>query len=471
MRKKPELPEVEPVRLHPVFGIRPGIIILSAAVALVLLLLFLLLVLPGLMQDGGYVRFSLNTVDTAVCSEDGRYIGSTEGSVYYLPHGENTFRFSIAGEDAGSITAEIPHRIFFTLFSHKVTEISYEVENSSAIEKAVKERFLSSVAAWSAVTEYDERYHYPPIFSSFARNAAALGFESVSDELLYGAMHITSEEMKNDFLQALEILGQSSVNYTSTVLDALLQALDGNAPEASVRTNEKPTAVREGDFFFYEPMTVTIGNSSASSYPEANERAVDVQTGRFAVAARPVTEYEYALFVEENPYWSRENLAALIADGMADSGYLEDITLTTAVRSSAPIRSISWHAADAYTRWLSEKTGENIIMPTEAEWTAAALSAAEKPYTMSLMAADSDTSSPSFMMGQLWEFTSTPYIPLSRVADYETAISLGERFGCDDIIVKGGSYANMPQDITPDTVGVAGKSATSRFVTLRIGIR
>ena len=33
MRKKRELPDVEPVELKPIFGIRPGIVILSSSIS------------------------------------------------------------------------------------------------------------------------------------------------------------------------------------------------------------------------------------------------------------------------------------------------------------------------------------------------------------------------------------------------------------------------------------------------------
>ena len=469
MRKKPELPEVEPVRLRPILGIRPGIIILASMFLLAVLILFLLLVLPGIVQKGGYVSFDLNTADTAIYLEDGTYVGSTEGSVYYLPHGEQTFRFSIDGVDAGSVTAEIPHRIFLTLFSHKVTTISYDVENSDDIERAVRERFLSSVAAWSMITDYDERYHFPPLFSSFAHNAIALGFDDISEEILYGALHVTSDAMREDLEAALSQLSASSVTYSSPELEALVRGDAIPAPEKAEETIR--TTGRKGSFFLYDGMTLTMGEGDASTFPEANERAVSVTVGPFAIAGRPVSEYEYALFVEENPYWSAANKETLIADGMVDEGYLDGIGLSTSVRSSIPIRSISYNAAEAYASWLSEKTGENIVIPTEAEWTVAALSCSGKRYTTSLMAADNDDTSPSFMMGQLWEMTSTPYIPLSRVCGYDKAVELGEAFPYDDIIVKGGSYLNRPGAITVDTVGAVGRAATSPYVTLRIGIR
>ena len=37
-------------------------------------------------------------------------------------------------------------------------------------------------------------------------------------------------------------------------------------------------------------------------------------------------------------------------------------------RGSRPIMKVSWHDATAYTQWLSETTGEDFRLPTEAEW-------------------------------------------------------------------------------------------------------
>ena len=51
------------------------------------------------------------------------------------------------------------------------------------------------------------------------------------------------------------------------------------------------------------------------------------------------------------------------------------------------------------------------------------------------------------------------------------AVRLGALYPFNDIIIKGGSYINDPSDVTVDTVGVAGRSMTSEYMTLRIGIR
>ena len=99
MGKKIELPEVEPVHLKPFHGIRPGAIILCGLAGAVLLLFFIICMLPGILSNGSYVSFDINTRNTAVYI-DGKYLGSTEGSVYFVPSGHHEFSFSILGADA-----------------------------------------------------------------------------------------------------------------------------------------------------------------------------------------------------------------------------------------------------------------------------------------------------------------------------------------------------------------------------------
>jgi len=49
-------------------------------------------------------------------------------------------------------------------------------------------------------------------------------------------------------------------------------------------------------------------------------------------------------------------------------------------RNSRPIMNISWHDASAYTRWLSDETGQHYRLPSEAEWKFAASSGAKTLY-------------------------------------------------------------------------------------------
>lgn len=469
MGKKIELPEVEPVHLKAIHGIRPGILILAGLIAFIALIFFIVAMLPGILAGGSYAVFDTGTADTAVYV-DGKYLGSADGSVYFVPSGTHEFSFSILGEDAGTVTAEIPHPIFFTLFNRRVDTISAEIRNTEAIEQRVIENGAIEAAVWSRIISYDEGHHYPPVFTDFAVNASVLGFQDISDPFLYMAMHISSEEMEADFRNAIGILDQAGVAYRSDSLDTIISVLDGNAPEAPEKTMVEASGEYRDGLFSYEPASFVMGSTDSAIYPESNERYAYSETGVFSIAADPVSEYDYALFVKENPYWAESNKEQLIADGMVDENYLLDVNLSVSVHSSLPIRSISWYAAEAYCAWLSGKTGMNIVLPTEEEWTVAALSASHKPYTSSLLSIDNDLTAPKAMMGQLWEFTSSSYIPLSRFA-LDDAERLASVYQYDDIIVKGGSWINTPDQVDIDTVGAMDRSACSVYAGFRIGVR
>ena len=473
MIAKKKLPEVEEVHLKSIKGIRPGWWILGGIVLAIIIIFFMLCILPGIVSDSVYVRFDLPTDNTAIYM-DGVYLGSSEGSVYRIPEGEHEFSFYILGRAAGSTSVDIPKSIFFTLFSHKTHTISFSIENSEEIEKAICTDFASEIASRSRVLDYSERVSFPPLFSSLAQNASSLCFDDISSLWLYGMLHITSETMYEDYLNGKDILSSSSVVYESDEsirLDETLSLMFSSEDMNETGKDNTAKSIKgsyDSGFFSYDSQSVTMGRSTALSYPEVNEASVDITVDSFSISSSMVTEYEYALFVEENPYWSRANLNTLIEDGMADENYLKGIPLSSSVISTRPIRNISYHAAEAYCNWLSSISGESYHLPSEAEWYIAALSASDKPYTTSLLHFDFDTTSPSMMMGGLWEMTETPYIPLMRVSDYNEAIALSSVYPYDGIIVKGGSYINTPAEVSIESVGVVDKNSTSQFVGFRV---
>ena len=68
----------------------------------------------------------------------------------------------------------------------------------------------------------------------------------------------------------------------------------------------------------------------------------------FEIAKYPVTFEEYDLFCEDTGRKKPD-----------DKGW---------GRGKRPVINISWNDAKAYCKWISEKTGENYRLPTEAEW-------------------------------------------------------------------------------------------------------
>ena len=151
MRKKRELPDVEPVELKPIFGIRPGIVILSSIVLFILIVFFLLFMLPGIVKGGEYVSFESELTDVGIYLDE-QYLGSSRGSRYFISSGEHDVRYVKDALTIGEGTIDISHPIFFTLFFHRGEDIKIEYVKSEELVKAINDNFLKEVSSWSKVT-------------------------------------------------------------------------------------------------------------------------------------------------------------------------------------------------------------------------------------------------------------------------------------------------------------------------------
>lgn len=128
--------------------------------------------------------------------------------------------------------------------------------------------------------------------------------------------------------------------------------------------------------------SVLVGSTAAETTREgraeaqaANERPQRMVTfsRQFAVAKHLVTRREFAVFVTET---SRDMTECLIArDGRWSDGPLSDASFrkpSFRQRDDEPVVCVNWEDANAYTAWLSQRTGAQYRLLTEAEWEYAA---------------------------------------------------------------------------------------------------
>jgi formylglycine-generating enzyme required for sulfatase activity len=97
-----------------------------------------------------------------------------------------------------------------------------------------------------------------------------------------------------------------------------------------------------------------MGSTSDMSEVDEDERPLhEVHIRTFFISKYEITFEQFEQFAAENSDIERPD----------DSGW---------GRGNRPVINVSWHDADGFCRWLSQKTGKRIDLPTEAQWEKAA---------------------------------------------------------------------------------------------------
>lgn len=101
---------------------------------------------------------------------------------------------------------------------------------------------------------------------------------------------------------------------------------------------------------------------------------LDMPTQRYWISKYPVTNAQFAKFIEADGYKQRKWWTEAGWTQREQSKWTQPRFWTDAKWNSAvqPVVGVSWHEAVAFCFWLSEVTGENISLPTEQQWQFAA---------------------------------------------------------------------------------------------------
>ena len=120
------------------------------------------------------------------------------------------------------------------------------------------------------------------------------------------------------------------------------------------------------------PISDGIGRDNSILQPLANQGAVPVQTkrGAFRIARYPITNAQYQAFVNDGGYqgkrwWTTDNQRTHIP--YADRQQHGNLCLP-----NHPMVGVNAHEAVAFCKWLTEKLGIQVRIPTETEWEKAA---------------------------------------------------------------------------------------------------
>jgi len=100
----------------------------------------------------------------------------------------------------------------------------------------------------------------------------------------------------------------------------------------------------------------------------------------FYLAKYPVTNVWYKEFIEDGgykkeKYWKNKTFLKKLKT--KEPEYWNNAKFN---QDYQPVVGVSWHEAEAFCQWLSNKTGENYFLPTEIQWQAAASGKEQKKY-------------------------------------------------------------------------------------------
>ena len=181
----------------------------------------------------------------------------------------------------------------------------------------------------------------------------------------------------------------------------------------------------------------------------------------FQVADRPVTNADWRAFMADGGYerpelWLSDGWATVRREGWRAPGYWRDrdgewwvftCSGERPVRRAEPVCHVSFYEADAYARWAGAR------LPTEAEWEHAAAHLEVAPAggtpgrtPVGWTALDPLRAHPEVaragVLGQVWEWTSSAYLPYPGFAPAEGAVGeYNGKFMCDQHVLRGSSCA------------------------------
>jgi len=485
------LPE-DQVRLKPILGIRPGVYLAAAGVAVILIVLFFIVLYPGIARPGAVVVFTSEPSGAALRVDD-IYAGSSPCRVF-VPKGEHIIEAVLPGFETERVECTIPSRLFASALFPRRYDVS--VTLAAADPAAALAIAAYDYAAWTFGGEPTAAWQIPMSLSEGVYRVGPAASEA--DGIIAAAARFAVTRAALRDLVRASALAENGGNVPSplTLSHAAAQAaafLSRNAGSAAWLADTLPldsAAVLISSAWYQNQLAafagVTAGETLAA-LPAGRTAALPVSQIRvggllfigmdsgvvvqgesfphrspvdaFFVCAEEVPSPAYADFLDANPRWRLQQREDLEEQGLASGDYLAnfDDSIPAGGRRDTGVTAVSWFAAQAFCEWLTGKlpdsfSGWEVRLPAEAEWEYAAKSA--QRWGGGIAAMESGA----------WEWCADPYAPLPFIAAPPQAIAA---VGSPERSVRGGSWLNSAGSINVETRAFLPPVTCSPFVSFR----
>jgi len=483
MFKNKPLPE-DQVRLKPLLGIKPGVYLTFIYGAVLLLILFFVFLYPGISNPGSILAVKSEPWGAAVLV-DGVYREAAPCEVF-VSKGSHRMELVLPGFQSKQFELDIGGRLFGSLMFPAKIAIDMKLEAVSPA--AAFNDYAGEYAAWSFTGEPSAAYQVPMSLSDGAYRLGPGASDPAARESMQGTVTastrfaVTRAGLR-DLVRAKTLLDNQGLSPSPLSLLAsaadMIGFLEENPQAAlwlgSLLTGEAQSTVVSSAWYAAAAVPQLL-HPETENLPLINEAQINpafqtVQAGglRFArviggllqganfpvgttvdtfyICETVISAAAWEAFLEAAPRWRKENVEALIKEGLVSEDYLE-------AAQGAPgegVAGISWYAAMAFCEWLappSVLSGARweLRLPTEVEWEYAAKNAAL----------------PS--VGRFWEWCEDPFAPLGFLAAPPGAAAA---LGSPERSLRGGSWANSSGSVRTETRASLPPSFCSPFVSFR----